>query len=109
MLIAQQVATQLIRSLSSLLEQIRVRDAALADQGRRAASSALLNIAEGNRRIGKDRPHLFRVAAGSAAEVDAVLVTAAAWGYVDEVATEEVRRRIDRLLGLLWGLTHRRA
>jgi len=67
----------------------------------------LLNIAEGARRAGKDRAHHYRIAAGSAAEVGAALDVAAAWGYLDEARLDEVRRLVDRELGLLWGLTHR--
>jgi len=108
MLIAQQVATQLIHALPGLVEQVRGKDASLGDQVRRAASSVLLNIAEGNRRGGKDRTHHFRIAAGSAAEVGAALEVAAAWGYVEEGSLGEVRALLDRQLALLWGLTHRR-
>ena len=49
------------------------RDSHLLDQGRRAAEAAVLNLAEGSYRIGKDRAYHFRVAQGSAAEAVAVL------------------------------------
>ena len=108
MFIAHEVAIQLVRSLRSSVELLARKDAALADQLRRAGSSVLLNIAEGARRVGKDRAHHYRVAAGSAAEVAAALEVAAAWGYLDEAPLVEVRRLVDRELGLLWGLTRRR-
>jgi four helix bundle protein len=107
-LVAHQVASQLIRSLRPLVESVRLSDASLADQLRRAASSVLLNIAEGNRRSGADRTRMFRIAAGSAAEVGAALEVASAWGYVTDAALVEVRPLLDRQLALLWGLTHRR-
>jgi four helix bundle protein len=108
MLIAQEVASQLIRALRSHVEQIGSRDGALADQLRRAGTSVLLNIAEGARRVGKDRAHHHRIAAGSAAEVAAALEIAAAWGYVAESALGEARSLVDRELGLLFGLTRHR-
>jgi hypothetical protein len=46
---------QLVRALAPLVEAIRHRDAPLADQLRRAGSSLLLNLAEGNQRSGRDR------------------------------------------------------
>ncbi len=107
MFVAHQVAIQLVSSLRRSTEVLRQKDGALADQLRRAASSVLLNIAEGARRVGKDRAHHYRIAFGSAAEVGAALDVAAAWGYLDEAPLDEVRRLVDRELGLLWGLTRR--
>jgi four helix bundle protein len=107
MFIAHEVAVQLIGSLRGSLDRLALKDAPLADQLRRAAGSVLLNIAEGARRAGKDRAHHYRIAAGSAAEVGAALDVAATWGHLDEAALDEIRRLVDRELGLLWGLTHR--
>ena len=45
----------------------------LLDQGQRASESAVLNLAEGCYRTGKDRAYHMRVAQGSAAETVAVL------------------------------------
>jgi four helix bundle protein len=59
----------LLRSVVPVVERLAARDAALADQLRRAAQSVPLNIAEGNRRSGRDRKYRFRIALGSAAEV----------------------------------------
>jgi len=44
------------------------------------------------------------IAHGEARELVGALDCAAAWGYV--VDASAARRKIDRLLGLLWGLTH---
>ena len=108
MFIAKEVATDLIRALLEVLQLLGRHDRALAQQLRSAASSVLLNVAEGNRRVGRDRLHFFRVAAGSAAEVDAILEAAVAWQFVGEGDVSDARRLVDRELGLLWGLTHRR-
>ena len=103
---ALELSIDTIRSLHPSLEILRVRDPDLFRQVRRAASSVALNISEGNRRAGKDRLHHFRVAAGSADELQTGLRVAAAWGDLREPSIAEPLRLLDRLLGMLWGLTH---
>ena len=63
--IAFELALQIIRCLRDIVTVIRRHDAKLAQQIVDAASSIPSNVAEGNRRIGKDRLHFFRVAAGT--------------------------------------------
>lgn len=75
---------------------------------RRAAASVVLNIAEGTQRTGKDRLHHYRIAAGSAAEVRSALGLARAWGYVEVAAVATVDVLLDRVLAMLWRLTHGR-
>ena len=99
-------ALGLVSALRPVLGQLKKSDRALADQLRRATSSVVLNIAEGNRRSGQDRVQFFRIAAGSAAEVRAALEVAAAWGMIDAAPTAEAE--LDRVLAMLWRLTHRR-
>ena len=99
-------ALGLVSGLRPVLEQLKAADRALADQLRRAASSVVLNIAEGNRRAGRDRLQFFRIAAGSAAEVRAALEVARAWGMVG--AAPEAEAELDRVLAMLWRLTHPR-
>ena len=96
----------LIRSLAEPLASLDRRDPDLARQLRRAASSVSLNLSEGNRRMCKDRIHLWRVAAGSADEVVASLRVAEAFGYLGEAATAGPLRLCDRVLAMLWRLTH---
>lgn len=74
-------------------------------QLRRAAASVPLNLAEGRRRSGRDRQHLFRIAAGSAAEVRACLLVAQAWGWLAEDGAAESLALIDRVLAMCWRLT----
>ena len=99
-------ALGLVSALRSLHGELVKTDRSLADQLRRAASSVVLNIAEGNRRTGKDRLHFFRIAAGSAAEVRAALAVAQAWGAIGAAPVAEAE--LDRVLAMLWRLTHRR-
>lgn len=94
----------LTRALRDVLPRIKARDADLARQIKRAASSITMNLGEGRKRIGEDRMHLFRIAAGSAGEVEAGLDTAQSWGYLE--VSPELRALLSRLLGLLWGLVH---
>jgi four helix bundle protein len=63
-----------------------------------------LNLAEGNNSAKRNRLKHFAIAHGSASEVQAVLRTAVAWGWIEE--SIPVSSVLDRLLGLLWGLTH---
>jgi four helix bundle protein len=71
-----------------------------------SASSVAANLAEGHRRTGRDRLHLFRIAAGSADETRAHLRVALAWGWVSEAQVRPALRLLDRQLALIWGLTH---
>jgi four helix bundle protein len=100
------VSVQLIRQLREPVTRLQARDADLASQIRRAASSVPLNVAEAHRRVGRDRAHLFRVAAGSAAEVRAALLVAEAWGHVAQADVVDALASLDRLLAMLWRLTH---
>jgi four helix bundle protein len=103
--VALEVALEVISELRGLVEVIRTRDAKMAQQIVASASSIAANVAEGNKRAGRDRLHLFRIAAGSAAETRAHLRVALAWGWIVAEDTERALEVIDRELGLLWGLT----
>ena len=95
-----------IRAIRKHLERLRSQDPDLYRQIRKAASSVSLNIAEGSGRSGKDRRYHYRVALGSAREVHAALHTACAWGDLEPKPLEPALEILDRLQGLLWGLTH---
>lgn len=106
---AYEIAIQLVETLAPLLRTLRTQDSDLAKQGRKAASSVALNVAEGNRRAGGDRTHHFRIAAGSADEVRATLDVAQAWGYLkNDAQLQSARKLLDRQLAVLWRLTHPR-
>jgi four helix bundle protein len=103
MFITYDVSIELIRNL----REIARHDRELADQLRRAASSITLNLAEGERSSdGNQRKH-YTYAHGSANEVKAALDVAECWGWIDDTAN--VRAILDRLLALLWRLTHPRS
>jgi len=102
MLVAYTVALDLIRSLRSVVEQLKTYDSDSANQVVRAATSITHNLGEGSRRGGKDPKRFYRMAQGSAGEILAALDTADAWGW--KVETAEARKLLDRVLALLWGL-----
>ena len=100
-------AVDLVRALAPLIEQLKAHSSKLADQLERAASSIVLNVAEGARRHGRDPRRFYGMANGSASEARAVLDVASAMGWV--MNDREARELLDRELRLLWGLTHPRS
>ena len=106
MFIAYEVSIQLVDSLRSLVPVIERNDRDLADQLRRAASSVVLNLAEGQRSAKGNKHKHYAIAHGSANEVKAALDLARAWGWVDDASAP--RAILDRLLAILWRLTHPR-
>ena len=103
---ALELSIRTIQSLRSPVERLRVRDVDLYRQIRAAASSVPLNLAEGRRRMGKDRLQHWRIAAGSAEETRTALRVAVAWGDLEESEVKEALELIDRVLGMLWRLTN---
>jgi four helix bundle protein len=61
---------------------------------------------EGSQRTGRDRFHLYRVAAGSAAEVRTALALATTWGYIVQPQAAAAHALLDRIVAILWRLTH---
>jgi four helix bundle protein len=105
MFVAYEVSVQLVQSLRELVPLIERSDRDLADQLRRAASSVVLNLAEGQRSTKGNRHKHYAIAHGSANEVKAALELARAWGWIDSAG--QAPQLLDQLLRLLWGLTHR--
>jgi four helix bundle protein len=95
-----------IGCLRGVVSVVRRHDAKVAQQIVASASSVAANLAEGNMRQGRDRLHLFRVAAGSAEETRAHLRVALAWGWVSRSDIQPALELLDRQIALLWRLTH---
>ncbi len=106
MFIACELSVQLVSSLREVVPTIERSDRDLADQMRRAASSVVLNLAEGQRSAKGNKQRHYAIAHGSANEVKAALDVACAWGWIDEAHAP--RAILDRLLAILWRLTHPR-
>ena len=101
---ALELSLEIIPHLRKLLPAIRKHDRKMHEQMKEAGSSMPMNLAEGNRRRGKDRLYLWSVAAGSADEVHTGLRTSAAWGYFPEHSAEEALELLDRLQAIIWKL-----
>ena len=89
----------LLKLLGPVFDKIAERDPDLARQGRRAASSIALNIAEGAGVRAGNRRSRYRTALGSALEVRAVLDIAEALGMVSVSA--EIREMLRNVVGVL--------
>ncbi len=78
----------------------------LADQVIRAASSVPANLSEGHGRCGRDRMHHWRIAYGSAREVDCHLRLLAHAGAVDRQQATAVLSLFDEVRAMTWRLLH---
>jgi len=106
MFIALELSLEIVRELKDVRARVAKFDRGLEDEIRRAARSVALNVSEGSQRVGRDRLHAYRLAAGSAAELHTAMRIALAEGYVGECGP--LMTKIDREIRLLWGLTHPR-
>ncbi len=105
-LIVHELALELVQSLTPLMPAIARHDANLARQLRRSASSIVLNIAEGEYSDPGTKRARFFSAAGSASETRSALRVATGWRYIDERQARESLGLLDRVLAILWRLTH---
>ena len=102
---ALDVGLEVVISVRDVVSRLQRLDRDLASQLRRAVSSVALNVSEGSRRQGRDRLHLFRIAAGSADEARSALRLAQAWGHVNADMVRESLDLLDRELAMLYRLS----
>jgi four helix bundle protein len=100
-----EVALETVRALRPVVEALGRKNPRLAEQIKAAAGGIPSQLREGRRRVGKDRLHLWRIAAGSADEVIAHLDTATAWGDLDPTMARTARELLDRELAMLYRMT----
>jgi len=81
----------------------------IADQVIRCASSVPANLSEGRGRFGRDRLNHWRIAYGSAKEVDTHLRLLAGSGVVDARQAEVALALFDQVRAMTWRLLHPRA
>jgi four helix bundle protein len=96
-------AIEIIRLLNPVLEQVRLKNANLADQCDRASVSVALNLSEGAGQRGGNRRQRYLTALGEAREV---------WGACDVIEAKglaqvspEVRERLNKIIGTLVNVT----
>ena len=94
---------EVIAELRPVIGEIERRDADLARQMRRAASSVALNTAEGMYSRGKNRGARYHNALGSMQETLACIEVGAALGYVrvDEGLVDRIRKITGTLVRLV--------
>ncbi len=91
---------RVIGEMRGMIGAIERRDGDLGRQLRRAASSVVLNLAEGSGSFGGVRTQRYRTALGSARETLACLKTAEAFGYVGPLPAA-VGDGMNRVIGTL--------
>lgn len=78
----------------------------IADQVIRSASSVPANLSEGHGRVGRDRMHHWRIAYGSAKEVDCHLRLLIHAGAIDKPKGAAALDLFDRVRAMTWRLLH---
>lgn len=77
----------------------------LADQLRRAMTSVVLNMAEGNaRRMPRERRRFFQISRSSLAEVAACTDLMRAYLLLSRSRTDELKSRLDRISRMIYHL-----
>ena len=104
MFVSRHVAIEVVRQIRPTLELIKQRDNELAKQLRDALHSVVLNLSEASPKSDGNKHRAYVVALGEAREAAGALDLAVAWGWIEEDLP--VRKTLDRLLGLCWGLVH---
>jgi four helix bundle protein len=89
-----------IAAMRPMLASIVRDDPDLARQLRRAASSVVLNLAEGSGSAGRVRTARYRTALGSARETFACLRAAEAFGYIGAIPAT-LAATMNRVIGTL--------
>ena len=107
-LIATEKATEAAGNAIRLVMIVKSPLKSLADQVIRSASSVPANLSEGHGRIGRDRLHFWRMAYGSAKEVDVHLKLLVTVGAIDSTRTQHVVQSFDEVRAMTWRLLHPR-
>ncbi len=107
-LIAYRKAVEAAAQAICLVKRLPASVKTLADQVVRSASSVPANLAEGHGRTGRDRMHHWRIAYGSAKEVDCHLQLLVATGAIDRSSAIDALALFDEVRAMTWRLLHPR-
>ena len=107
-LIATEKATEAAGNAIRLVMIVKSPLKSLADQVIRSASSVPANLSEGHGRIGRDRLHFWRMAYGSAKEVDVHLKLLVTVGAIYSTRAQHVVQSFDEVRAMTWRLLHPR-
>jgi len=88
----------------SLAKRVPAPLRSIADQVIRSASSVPANIAEGDGRFGRDRLHHWRIAYGSAKEVDCHLRLLVGAGAINPNRADATLQLFDEVRAMTWRL-----
>ncbi len=105
-LIACTVAIEAASIIFALVKRVPAPFKSLADQVVRASSSVAANLSEGNGRFGRDRFNHWRIAYGSAKEVDTFLRLLKGAGVIDISQAEKASDLFDEVRAMTWRLIH---
>jgi len=98
-----QRSLELVDVAKAVMEQLPTGYAFLSDQLKRAASSVVLNYAEGWGRTGpRERRRFFNIARASAHEVAAILDVAFRFGVVEEATHTKGKDVSDHVSAMLY-------
>jgi len=100
------LALEAIALLRPVVLRIKKHDRNLARQITDAANSSVLNIGEGALSDPGTRRSRYQSAAGSANEVRVAILASARWGYVSDTSSAQVLAHYDRIVAVLYKLTH---
>jgi len=105
-LIAHDKALEAAGIAISLVLRVPAPLKSLADQVIRSASSVPANLSEGHGRSGRDRMHHWRIAYGSAKEVDTHLRLLVGAGAINIDQADSALRLFDDVRAITWRLLH---
>ena len=103
-----EIALQAAGTAITIVGRVPTKSRSLADQVVRSASSVPANLAEGHGRTGKGRLHHYRIAYGSAKEVEVHLQLLVGAGVVKQHQTAEALELFDRVRAMTWRLLNPR-
>ena len=105
-LIAYTVALEAASKTMALVRRVPAPFRSLSEQAIRAASSVAANLSEGNGRFGRDRFNHWRIAYGSAKEIDTFLRLLSGAGVVNSAQAEKAADLFDQVRAMTWRLIH---